>query len=89
MSLLSDSVFAGGSTRLHRRPTGAGAVHGPKPLRKSKSHGGYLTPLVQLVRNPAGILGDYNVPETDVAGPEASRQQVLYLHMKDVGFPDW
>ncbi|CAO2657312.1 Nn.00g034380.m01.CDS01 [Neocucurbitaria sp. VM-36] len=85
MSLLSDTVFAGGSTRLH---TARGGQRAPqKVIRKSKSHGGFLSPLVQLVRNPTGALGSavgsYNVPDTDAAASEANRRQILYLRMKD------
>lgn len=90
MSLLSDTVFAGGSTRLLVR---GGANHDRKVVRKSKSHGGFLSPLVQLMRDPVGTLGSavgtYNVPETAAAGAEANRKQVLYLHLKDVGDPNW
>jgi len=89
MSLLSDTIFTGGSTRLHVR----GGQHGQKSIRKSKSHGGFLGPLVQLARNPLGTLGDpagdYRVPELAVDAAEANRRQVLYLHMKDVGPSDW
>jgi TAG lipase/steryl ester hydrolase/phospholipase A2/LPA acyltransferase len=85
MSLLSDTIFTGGSTRLHVR----GGPNGQKSLRKSKSHAGFLSPLVQLARNPLGALGDYNVPDLAVDAAEANRRQVLYLHMKDVGPSYW
>lgn len=89
MSLLSDTIFAGGSTRLHVR----GGQNGQKSLKKSKSHTGFLGPLAHLVRNPVGslvgILGDSNVPEQGVGTAEDARRQVLYLRMKDVGSSDW
>ncbi|KAF1939092.1 triacylglycerol lipase [Clathrospora elynae] len=90
MSLLSDTIFLGGSTRLHI----GGAHSGQKSIRKSKSHGGFLAPLVQLARNPVGTLGgavgDYNVPETDLAAAKANRRQILYLHLKDAEtYDEW
>jgi hypothetical protein len=89
MSLLSDTIFTGGSTRLHVR----GGHNGPKSIRKSKSHGGFLGPLVQLARNPLGTLAestnDCHVPDLAVDAAEANRRQVLYLHMRDVRHPDW
>jgi TAG lipase/steryl ester hydrolase/phospholipase A2/LPA acyltransferase len=85
MSLLSDTLFAGGSARLH----GRGGQHGQKVIKKSKSYGGFLSPLVQLARNPAGTLGgaagEYDVPESDAGAADANRRQILYLQMKDVG----
>lgn len=96
MSLLSDSVLAGGSTRLHGGGRGLESAH--KALRKSKSHGGFLNPLVQLVRDPVGSLssavgsysyGDSN-PESDAAAADASRRQVLYLRIKDAeSYDEW
>jgi TAG lipase/steryl ester hydrolase/phospholipase A2/LPA acyltransferase len=89
MSLLSDTIFTGGSTRLHVR----GGHNGPKVIRKSKSYGGFLPPLAQLVRNPIGTLGgavgDYKVPEPDGGAANANRRQILYLRMKDVGTSHW
>ncbi|KAF1841681.1 triacylglycerol lipase [Cucurbitaria berberidis CBS 394.84] len=92
MSLLSDTVLAGGSTRLHI--AGRGQKSAQEVLRKSKSHGSFLTPLVQLVRDPAGTLGsaigNYNVPDTDAAASEAHRRQILYLRMKDAeSYDEW
>jgi TAG lipase/steryl ester hydrolase/phospholipase A2/LPA acyltransferase len=89
MSLLSDIIFTGGSARLHVRE----GHNGPKVIRKTQSHGGFLTPLAQLVRNPivtlGGAVGDYNVPEPDGGAAEANRRQILYLRMKDVGTSHW
>ncbi|EUC47055.1 hypothetical protein COCMIDRAFT_91152 [Bipolaris oryzae ATCC 44560] len=90
MSLLSDTIFAGGSTRLHVR----GGQNGQKSLKKSKSHAGFLSPLAHLVRNPVGslvgILGDSNVPEQGVGTAEDARRQVLYLRMKDAEtYDEW
>jgi TAG lipase/steryl ester hydrolase/phospholipase A2/LPA acyltransferase len=89
MSLLSDTIFAGGSTRLHVRE----GQHGQKSLKKSKSHAAFLGPLAHLIRNPVGsltgTLDHGKVPEPGVATAEATRRQVLYLRMKDVGCSDW
>jgi hypothetical protein len=86
MSFLSDTVFSGSSTRLHvagNQPSGGNVI------RKSKSHGGFLSPLSQLVRNPVQSLGNavsshYNAPFQDALN-DASRKQILYLRMKNVG----
>ncbi|CAE7204994.1 hypothetical protein CFE70_008528 [Pyrenophora teres f. teres 0-1] len=89
MSLLSDTFFSRGSSRLHRGRNDHSAV------RKTQSHGGFLSPLAQLVRDPIGTLGgstaDGNhVPEKDAGPVEASRRQVLYLHMKDAEtYDEW
>lgn len=88
MSFLSDTVFSGSSTRLHV----AGNHHnGGKAIRKSKSHGGFLSPLSKLVRNPVQSIGDvvgshYNdAPFQDAALDEdAGQRQILYLRMKNV-----
>ena len=89
MSLLSDTIFAGGSTRLH----GRGGRNGQKAVKKSKSHAGFLGPLAHLVRNPVGsfvgTLDDGLVPEPNAGTAEANRRQVLYLRMKDVGSAHW
>ena len=87
MSLLSDTVLSGGSTRLHI--TG-NQKNGSKVIRKSKSHGGFLSPLTKLVRNPVQSIGDavnsyYNAPPQDVLDEDAGRKQILYLRMKNVG----
>ena len=86
MSFLSDTVLSGGSTRLHiagnQRDSG-------KVRRKSKSHGGFLSPLTKLVSNPVQSIGDavgshYNAPLQDVLDEDAGRKQILYLRMKNV-----
>lgn len=110
MSLLSDTVFAGASSRLHI--TGRGGPppppspqqqqhqhpaewrNGPKVVRKSRSHAGFLTPLVQLVKDPVasltGVVGHCrNVPDGAVNPVHFDRRPILYLRMKDVGFSDW
>lgn len=91
MSLLSDTVFAGGSTRLH---TGGGQRNAPRTVRKARSHAGFLSPLVQLVRDPvaslSGAVGNCrNVPDAAAPAVHVDRKPILYLRMKDVGCPDW
>ncbi|KAH8723976.1 acyl transferase/acyl hydrolase/lysophospholipase [Phaeosphaeriaceae sp. PMI808] len=100
-SFLTDSIFSGGSTRLHSDGTG-GAQNGHKVIRKSKSHGGLLSPLVQLVRDPVGTLSNAvssnlrNVPETgtvtktETLGTDAHRKQILYLRMNNAEtYDEW
>jgi TAG lipase/steryl ester hydrolase/phospholipase A2/LPA acyltransferase len=89
MSLLSDTIFSGSSTRLHI----GGDKNGRKSIRKSKSHGGLLAPLVQLARDPIGALNNavgiqHHVPETATLGADPDRRQILYLRLKDVGLQD-
>jgi TAG lipase / steryl ester hydrolase / phospholipase A2 / LPA acyltransferase len=79
MSFLSDTVLSGGSTRLHV------AADQKSSIRKSKSHGGFLSPLTKLVRNSVqsiedAVGGRYKAPDED-----AGRRQILYLRMKNVG----
>jgi TAG lipase/steryl ester hydrolase/phospholipase A2/LPA acyltransferase len=86
MSLLTDTVFSGGSTRLHTRED----QYGCRSIRKSKSHGGLLSPLIRMARDPLGTLNNVvgtqpNVPQTDTLGVDADRRQILYLRMKNVG----
>jgi TAG lipase/steryl ester hydrolase/phospholipase A2/LPA acyltransferase len=82
MSFLSDTVFLGGSTRLHV----AGSQHGGgNVIRKSKSHGGFLSPLSKLVRNPVQSLGDVVGSHYNVIDEDADQKQILYLRMKNVG----
>jgi TAG lipase/steryl ester hydrolase/phospholipase A2/LPA acyltransferase len=86
MSLLTDAIFSGGSTRLHTRDE----QHGCRSIRKSKSHGGLLSPLVRMARDPLGTLNNAvgtqnSVPVTDTLGADADRRQILYLRMKNVG----
>lgn len=91
MSLLTDTIFSGGSTRLHL----GGKKNGVKSLRKSKSHGGLFAPLVQLARNPIEVLNNVignqlSVPETDRDAADADgRRQILYLRMNNVGTWHW
>ncbi|KAF2031240.1 patatin-domain-containing protein [Setomelanomma holmii] len=88
MSLLTDTLFSGGSTRLHiGRP-----AKRSKPLRKSKSYGGLL---LQAVRDRVGTLqnavgSQQNVPEPDTLGGIADRKAVLYLRMKEADtYDEW
>jgi TAG lipase/steryl ester hydrolase/phospholipase A2/LPA acyltransferase len=91
MSLLTDTIFSGGSTRLHV----AEKKNGVKRVGKSKSHGGLLAPFVQLARNPIGALQNaigtqLSVPETDTHAADADgRRQILYLRMNNVGTWHW
>ena len=86
MSFLSDTVFSGSSTRLH---VAESQSNNGRVVRKSKSHGGLLSPLAQLVRNPVQSIGNvvgshYNASVQD-ALDDASRRQILYLRMNNVG----
>ncbi|KAF2132419.1 patatin-domain-containing protein [Dothidotthia symphoricarpi CBS 119687] len=89
MSFLFDNVLARGSTGLHI------AGGGNNAQRKSRSHGGFLTPLVQLVRDPVGALSSavdshYSAPIGDALGEDADRRQVLYLRMKNAeSYDEW
>ena len=67
-----------------------------KTVRKSKSHASFISPLVQLVKDPAGSLG--NVLETfwvtdgtaalerERAEELQNRKQILQHRMDDVSF---
>lgn len=89
MSFLSDTVLPG-STRLYIERGGvAVGREGRRTLRKSQSHAGLLSPLVQLIRDPVRTIG--GVPHTvddavkqSPAHPKADRQQLLYLRMRNV-----
>lgn len=93
MSLIPDTLLSLGSTRLHsataRNKPGASA------LRKSKSQGGLLAPLVQLVRDPVGTLSYAVSSDEDIAQRKALpaadvyRRQILYLRLSDVGSRHW
>ncbi|KAF1934209.1 triacylglycerol lipase [Didymella exigua CBS 183.55] len=85
MSFLSDAVFSGSSTRLH---VGGIQHSGGDFIRKSKSHGGFLSPLSKLVRNPVQSIGDavgshYSAPSQEVLDEDAGRKQILYLRLKN------
>ncbi|KZM19851.1 Lipase 5 [Ascochyta rabiei] len=82
MSFLSDTVLSGGSTRLHV------AGHQKSSIRKSKSHGGLLSPLAKLIRSPVQSIGaavgnHYNASFQDALDEGADRRQILYLRMKN------
>ncbi|KAH5338268.1 hypothetical protein HBI23_011820 [Parastagonospora nodorum] len=92
MSLLTDTIFTGGSTRLHSKDK----KNDLKSIRKSKSHGGLLAPLVRLVQNPIAALDNVlssqiSVPETETHAPESdSRRQILYLRMNNAEtYDEW
>ena len=89
MSFLSGTVLSGGSTRLHvdRQPDA-----GAKTVRKSKSHGGFLSPLTKLARSSVQSIGEvvgshYSAPATDTLDEDADQRQILYLRLKNVGTP--
>jgi TAG lipase/steryl ester hydrolase/phospholipase A2/LPA acyltransferase len=89
MSFLSETVLTG-STRLYVGGADTTSKDGRRTLRKSQSHGGLLTPLVQLIRDPIGTIGGAvdtfsTVSEIDISnGPVIDRRQVLYLRMRNV-----
>ena len=89
MSFLSGTVLSGGSTRLHvaRQPDTDG-----KTVRKSKSYGGFLSPLSKLARSSVQSIGEvvgshYSIPVTDALDEDADQRQILYLRLKNVGTP--
>lgn len=86
MSFLHDALL---SRRYHS------TTHDSEPARnrlsRSSSHAGLLSPLVKLVKDPAGILEDFvgglggqdhpqNAPELE----DGSRKQILYLRLQNV-----
>lgn len=87
MSFLSDTVLSGGSTRLHvaRYQDNSGKV-----VRKSRSHGGFLSPLSKLARSSVQSIGEainysHNASSQNALDENAGRRQILYLRMKNVG----
>ncbi|ORY19809.1 acyl transferase/acyl hydrolase/lysophospholipase, partial [Clohesyomyces aquaticus] len=95
MSLLFGTVLPGGA-RLHLGGAGAEGKHGQRTLRKSQSHGGFLSPLVHLVRDPVGtlstVVGSLNHVSENSAGLEAEPdyRQVLYLRMRNAEtYEEW
>lgn len=91
MSFLSDTVLSGGSTRLHVE---GNQETGGRVIRKSKSHGGFLSPLTRLVRNPVQSLGaaltsQYTAPFQEELDQDAGRKQILYLRLKNVCTRAW
>ncbi|KAL5119555.1 Lipase 5 [Pleosporales sp. CAS-2024a] len=95
MSILTDTIVAGASTRLHA-PAGP---HAPASPSKSKSHGGLLAPLVHLARSPMAALNHAVAvsssrlapPETPALATEAeSRTRILYLRMHNAeNYGEW
>lgn len=89
MSLLSATVLPG-STRLHIEGGGAAAGNdGKKRLRNSRSHASFLSPLVQLLRDPVGTIGTAvaNVSlesNSALSQSEEAHKQVVYLRMRNV-----
>jgi TAG lipase/steryl ester hydrolase/phospholipase A2/LPA acyltransferase len=82
MSLFSDALLSGGSTRLHIAEDG-------HVVCKSKSHGSFLAPLTKLVRDPVQTLGNaigshYDTPFQSVADEVTNQKQILYLRLKNV-----
>ncbi|KAJ8111119.1 hypothetical protein OPT61_g6213 [Boeremia exigua] len=92
MSFLSDTVLSGGSTRLH--VAGSQDIS-RRTVRKSRSHGGFLSPLTKLVRNPVRSIGDaagshYTAPPRAISDEDAGRKQILYLRMQNAEtYDDW
>ncbi|KAF2876954.1 acyl transferase/acyl hydrolase/lysophospholipase [Massariosphaeria phaeospora] len=88
MSFLSDTVLSGGA-RLYAGGGTSTGEDGYRAVKRSRSHGALLTPLIQLVRDPVGTIGGavgILRDATDTArlhDPEADRKQVLYLHMSN------
>jgi len=92
MSLLQHVVLPG--TAAFRAEGDRNAVTTPaRRLRKSQSHAGFLSPLVHLVRNPVGLIGDvlWSLQEEPARVSENvevdNRRQILYLRMKEVSDP--
>jgi hypothetical protein len=85
MSFLYDPVAS--TSRLF---LGAAENGAKKGLRKSKSHAGFLSPLIHLVRDPVGTIGGVIFEDGPLgiavgdAEAEEGRRQVLYLRMRNV-----
>ncbi|KAF2000278.1 patatin-domain-containing protein, partial [Amniculicola lignicola CBS 123094] len=89
MSFLADTILPG-SAGL-RIGGGLPEKDGQRRQRTSKSHGGgFLAPLIHLVRDPVGAIGSavgsYELADAAHAAPEAAtdHKQVLYLRMRNV-----
>lgn len=96
MSLLSDTLFSAGSTRLHSE----GGKNGANAIRKSKSHGGLLAPLRQLKSQVEDTLSRTATRQpsasesgsesgTDRLAADAQQLQILYLRKDNVGTWHW
>ncbi|KAH7406083.1 acyl transferase/acyl hydrolase/lysophospholipase [Phaeosphaeria sp. MPI-PUGE-AT-0046c] len=91
MSLLTDTIFSGSSSRLHIPRE----EHDRRSLRKSKSQGGLLAPLVRLARDPIAALhsavgSQLSLPQTGTPGADVDRRQILYLRMKNAEtYSEW
>ncbi|PVI06618.1 patatin-domain-containing protein [Periconia macrospinosa] len=89
MSLLSDTVVTGGP-RFH-------VEKGRKSSRKEDATStgqpskGLLAPIVQLAKNPLGVLtANGSFQPSNTASAEADRQQLLYLRLKQAEtYEDW
>ncbi|KAK7701963.1 Lipase 5 [Botryosphaeria dothidea] len=92
MSFLHDALL---SRRYHTAPHDDQTAR--TALRPSSSHGGLLSPLVKLVRDPAGTIEDFvgglggqdytqNAPELE----DGSRKQILYLRLQNAeNYDEW
>lgn len=90
MSFLHDAVLPG-TARFYNGGSNDAVKSPARRLRKSQSHGGFLSPLVHLVRNPVSSLGDalgglreeYARTTAETAEVE-DRKKILYFRMKEV-----
>jgi TAG lipase/steryl ester hydrolase/phospholipase A2/LPA acyltransferase len=91
MSFLSDTLLPG-SSRLHIIGSGA-SRNGQTALRKSKSHAGLLSPLVQLIRDPLNTIGnavggvEYSNRLNSLPEAEVDQREVFKLRLRNVSRP--
>ncbi|OCK83476.1 patatin-domain-containing protein [Lepidopterella palustris CBS 459.81] len=92
MSFLYDSVLPG-TTGLYSG-LGTAVKDGQKPLGKCQSHAGFLSPLIQFVRDPVGTIGstlNHAYETITPVGPDdESHKQALYLRMSNAEtYEEW
>ncbi|KAF2501311.1 patatin-domain-containing protein [Lophium mytilinum] len=92
MSFLYDPVFPGANKLF------AGADNGgtekQRVLRKSRSHAGFLSPLIHLVRDPVGTIGSVIYEDTSTialdSAVDENRREILYLRMREAEtYDEW
>ncbi|KAF2840476.1 patatin-domain-containing protein [Patellaria atrata CBS 101060] len=89
MSLLDDIILPGTS----RLTASINQQH--RQVRKSKSYGGLLSPLVRLVLHPGDTFDGIattlnNASDASLVDANHSRRQILYLRMKEaLNFQEW